>query len=263
MPIQTLIIIPARSGSKGIPDKNIKLLGDKPLIAWTAQAIQNAKLSNCIAILSTDSELYAKVGRDAGLHVPFIRPAECSNDQASAVAVVEHALHWFKDEYRYLPEQVMWLQPTSPFRSSAIIEQALVMMEELQADGVIGCKEIHRDLTTLFMVARTLDVYKGLGNSSVADKGQCVERLPENDGGFLVPLSNDKAIQTRRQEIEPLLTPNGAMYLCKTAVLQQRKSFYSERTASLVMDAIMSLDIDTSTDWAMAEALVTAGLVER
>lgn len=230
MPIQTLIIVPARSGSKGIPDKNIKLLGDKPLIAWTARAIQQANLSNCIAVLSTDSDHYANVGRDAGLHVPFIRPAECSNDKATALAVVEHALHWFEDEYHYLPEQVMWLQPTSPFRSSAIIEQALELMERRQADGVIGCKEIHRDLTTLF----------------------------KSNDGFLTALSHDQAIQSRRQEVEPLLTPNGAMYLCNTAVLQEKKSFYAERTVPLVMDAVMSLDLDTLTDWAMAEAFVQA-----
>lgn len=235
MPIQTLIIIPARSGSKGIPDKNIKLLGGKPLIVWTAQAIQKANPGNYIAVLSTDSDRYAKVGRDAGLHVPFIRPAECSNDDASALAVVEHALLWFENEYNYLPEQVMWLQPTSPFRSSAILEQALDMMERQQADGVIGCKEIHRDLTTLF----------------------------RSDGGFLRPLCDDKATQTSRQGIEPLLTPNGAMYLCKTVILQERKSFYSERTVPLVMDSIMSLDIDTLTDWAIAEAFVKAELVER
>lgn len=234
MPIQTLIIVPARSGSKGIPDKNIKLLDGKPLLVWTARAIQRANISNYIAILSTDSDRYAKVGRDAGLHVPFIRPAECSNDKASALAVVGHALQWFEGEYNYLPEQVMWLQPTSPFRSSAIIEQALELMERQQADGVIGCKEIHRDLTTLF----------------------------RSDGGFLRALCNDKNTQTTRQEIEPLLTPNGAMYLCKTAGLLIKKSFYSERTVPLVMDSIMSLDIDTLTDWAMAEAFVKAKLAE-
>lgn len=234
MPIQTLIIIPARSGSKGIPDKNIKLLDGKPLIVWTAQAIQRANLSNYIAILSTDSDRYAKVGCDAGLHVPFIRPATCSNDNASALAVIEHALLWFEEEYEYLPEQVMWLQPTSPFRPSAIISQALELMERELADGVIGCKEIHRDLTTLF----------------------------KSMGGFLRPLCDDTATQTRRQDIEPLLTPNGAMYLCKTAILQGKKSFYSERTIPLVMDSIMSLDIDTLTDWTMAEAFVKAKLVE-
>ena len=128
----------------------------------------------------------------------------------------------------------MWLQPTSPFRSSAIIEQALDMMAKRQADGVIGCKELHRDLTTLF----------------------------KTNDGFLTALNSDQAVQNRRQEVEPLLTPNGAMYLCKTSVLQEKKSFYSDRTAPLVMDAIMSLDIDTLTDWAMAEALVKANALD-
>jgi CMP-N,N'-diacetyllegionaminic acid synthase len=235
MRVQTLIIVPARSGSKGIPNKNIKLLGGKPLLAWTARAIEDVKSCNCLAVLSTDSEQYADVGRKAGLHVPFIRPGDCSNDTASALAVVNHALQWFEGEYRYSPEQVMWLQLTSPFRSSAIIEQALAMMVQQRADGVVGCKEIHRDLTTLF---RSRD-------------------------GFLTALGEENRVQTRRQDVEPLLTPNGAMYLCKTSVLQAKQSFYSERTLPLVMDAIMSLDIDTPTDWAMAEALVTAGLVEQ
>jgi N-acylneuraminate cytidylyltransferase/CMP-N,N'-diacetyllegionaminic acid synthase len=107
-------------------------------------------------------------------------------------------------------------------------------MQREQVDGVIGCKEIHRDLTTLF----------------------------KSKNGFLRSLCDDIATQTRRQDIEPLLTPNGAMYLCKTAVLQKKKSFYSERTIPLVMDAVMSLDIDTLTDWTMAEAFVKAKLVE-
>jgi N-acylneuraminate cytidylyltransferase/CMP-N,N'-diacetyllegionaminic acid synthase len=230
--IRTLIIIPARSGSKGIPDKNIKLLGGKPLLAWTAEAIQQTNLSDCLAILSTDSELYAKVGSDAGLNVPFIRPADCSNDNTSAIAVIDHALHWFEGEHHYLPEQVMWLQPTSPFRPSAIIAQALEMMDSQQADGVIGCKEIHRDLTTLF----------------------------NTQGGFLKPLSHGQTTQTRRQDVKPLLTPNGAMYLCRTSVLQEKKSFYAGRTLPLLMDSIMSLDIDTLTDWSMAEAFVQAAL---
>jgi len=234
MLIKTLIIVPARSGSKGIPDKNIRLLGDKPLLAWTARAIEKADPGNCVAVLSTDSERYADVGREAGLRVPFIRPADCANDTASALAVIDHALQWFEAEYNYVPEQVMWLQPTSPFRSPAIIEQALATMAQRQADGVVGCKEIHRDLTTLF---RTRE-------------------------GFLIALSEER-VQTRRQDVEPLLTPNGAMYLCKTSVLLEKQSFYSERTLPLVMDAIMSLDIDTPIDWAMAEALVNAGLVEQ
>lgn len=233
MRIKTLIIVPARSGSKGILDKNIKCLGGKPLIAWTAQAIQAAQLDNSLAILSTDTPHYAAVGRAVGLDAPFIRPAAYAQDNTSTLAVTEHAVQWFKQEYGYLPEQVMVLQPTSPFRSADIITEALDMMQNLQVDSVIGCKEIHRDLTTLFTL----------------------------DQAFLRPLDTVKATQSCRQDCAPLLTPNGAMYVCSTAVLQEFKSVYAERTVPLVMDAIMSLDIDTLTDWAMAEALVQAGLV--
>ncbi|NOT84751.1 MAG: acylneuraminate cytidylyltransferase family protein [Methylococcaceae bacterium] len=232
MLIKTFIIIPARSGSKGIPDKNIKLLGGKPLIAWTAEAIKTAKLDNCLAILSTDSNRYAEVGLATGLAVPFIRPPIYAEDSTSTLAVAEHALQWFEQKYHYLPEQVMLLQPTSPFRAPGMLNQALEMMQTSQADGVIGCKEIHRDLTTLFNL----------------------------EAGFLRPLS-DKVTQTRRQDIAPLLTPNGALYLCKTAVILEKKSVYAEKTLPLVMDAMMSLDIDTLTDWAMAEAFVQAYLV--
>ena len=232
MLIKTFIIIPARSGSKGIPDKNIKLLGGKPLIAWTAEAIQLAQLDNCLAILSTDSNRYAEIGRAAGLQVPFIRPQAYAEDSTSTLAVAEHALQWFEQTHHYLPEQVMLLQPTSPFRAAGMLNQAVEMMQTDQADGVIGCKEIHRDLTTLFNL----------------------------ESGCLKPLS-DQATQTRRQDIAPLLTPNGALYLCKTAVILEQKSVYAARTLPLVMDAMMSLDIDTLSDWAMAEAFVQADLV--
>lgn len=232
MLIKTFIIIPARSGSKGIPDKNIKLLAGKPLIAWTAQAIQAAQLENALAILSTDSIRYADVGREVGLLVPFIRPTGYAQDTTSALTVIEHALQWFQQTYHYYPEQVMLLQPTSPFRSATIIRQALAMLQTFQADSVIGCKAIHRDLSTLF---------------------KC-------DDGFLRPLNTEVTTQTRRQDIAPLLTPNGAMYVCKTSVIQEKRSLYAERTLPLVMDEIMSLDIDTETDWAIAEAFVQATL---
>lgn len=233
MKIDVLIMVPARSGSKGIADKNIKPLAGRPLLAWTTEAIRLAGLKNAVAILTTDSEDYARLGRVLGLNVPFIRPEEYSGDAASALAVVHHALQWFFCDYGYYPESSMWLQPTSPFRSAAIIRQAMDMMTEQGADAVIGCKPIHRDLTTLF----------------------------SDESGFLSPLSQDKPTQTTRQQVRPLLTPNGAMYLCKTAHLLEKQSFYPEKTLPLVMNAVQSLDIDTEEDWAMAEAFIKQGLV--
>ena len=102
-----------------------------------------------------------------------------------------------------------------------------------QIDAVIGCMAIHRDLTTLF----------------------------KTEAGFLRPLNKHKPTQTTRQQIEPLLTPNGAMYLCKTAYLLKNQSFYPEKTVPLHMNALQSLDIDNELDWLMAEAFIKQGLV--
>jgi CMP-N,N'-diacetyllegionaminic acid synthase len=231
--IQTFIVIPARSGSKGVIDKNIKLLGGKPLLQWTVEAIGTSGIENSLAILSTDSSHYAEIGKSLGLQVPFLRPAECAGDSASALQVIEHAVKWFRSEYGYLSEQTMWLQPTSPFRSAAIIHQAVSILIEQQAKAVIGCKEIHRDLTTLFHCEK----------------------------GYLVPVDSSRPTQTSRQQSKSLLTPNGAMYLCKTKYLLEQKTFYPPKTLPLVMGAIESLDIDTEEDWAMAEAFIKQGLV--
>ncbi len=233
MKIGLLIVIPARSGSKGIADKNIKLLGGRPLLEWTVDSIRQAKIDNSLVILSTDSEKYAEIARRIGLTAPFLRPSQYANDSASAIQVAEHALSWFEFEYGYLPEQLMWLQPTSPFRSCASITQAVEMMENRQADSVIGSREIYRNLTSLF----------------------------DTENGFLKPLNSNHKMHNNRQDIKPLLTPNGAMYLCKTSVLRDKKSFYGERTLPLIMDSIKGLDIDTPSDWAIAEAFIQHGLI--
>ncbi|MGZ0076709.1 acylneuraminate cytidylyltransferase family protein [Methylomonas sp. YC3] len=230
--VKILVIIPARSGSKGVVDKNIRSLLGKPLIQWTVDAVNDAKLVDSVILLSTDSSVYAELGRDMGLVVPFLRPADCASDNASALQVIEHALGWFKQQYRYLPAFVMWLQPTSPFRPASTIQKAVSLVNDQRADAVIGCKEIYRDLTTLF---------------------RC-------EDGLLRALDSERVTQTSRQQ-QPLLTPNGAMYLCKADYLLEHKSFYPPKTVPLVMNAIQSLDIDSEEDWAMAEAFILHGLV--
>lgn len=233
MQIETLIIVPARSGSKGIINKNIKPLGQQPLLAWTTAAIRQANLSASLAILSTDSEEYAALGRQFGLHVPFLRPADLASDQTSAMQVVQHALNWFQSVYHYLPLRTLWLQPTSPFRRAEDMSLAIEMMQQNQVDAVIACKEIQRDLSTLF---------------------NC-------ENGFLSALDKQKITQISRQQTKPLLTPNGALYLCNTLYLMKNLSFYPEKALPLIMNEIQSLDIDTEIDWAIAEAYISQGLV--
>ncbi|OQW71589.1 MAG: N-acylneuraminate cytidylyltransferase [Proteobacteria bacterium ST_bin11] len=231
--IDLLMVVPARGGSKGLPDKNIRFLDHKPLLSWTADAISIAGLPNSLALLSTDSERYAEIGRQYGLSVPFLRPADYATDHASSIQVLEHVLDWFHFQYGYFPSFTMLLQPTSPFREPAIIKQAVDMVRQGRADAVIGCKEIFRDLTTLF---------------------RC------NDG-FLRALDSSKPTQSGRQQSQALLTPNGAMYLCNTDYLLTHRSFYPPRTAPLIMNAVQSLDIDSEEDWLIAESFIKQGLV--
>lgn len=232
-PIKTLIIVPARSGSKGVIDKNIKLLGGKPLLQWTCEAIHNARLVAAFSLLSTDHPRYAELGKQLGLETPFLRPMEYATDQTPALEVIRHALVWFEAAHGYLPENTIWLQPTSPFRGSECLRQALDIIQTPSVNAVVGCYAIHRNLTTLF----------------------------RNQDGFLQPLDSESPIQTSRQQNAPLLTPNGALYLCKTSEILERQTLYPPNTRPLMMDSIQSLDIDTEEDWAIAEAFIQQGLL--
>jgi CMP-N,N'-diacetyllegionaminic acid synthase len=227
-----LIVIPSRGGSKGLPGKNIKPLGGMPLLGWTVTAIKQSGLSPAATILSTDSDEIAAIGQELGLTVPFLRPNDLATDEAVAVDVALHAIDWFESEYGTAPEFIMWLQPTSPFRPPEKILEAFRLLIEHQADAVLGVKSIHRTLQTLF------------------------HRNPDN---LLTPLLTGDTVTTRRQEVNPIYTPNGAMYLLRSEVLRSEKSFFPSRSLPLIMDKIESLDIDNPIDWDLAESIVSAG----
>jgi len=226
-PCEVLVVIPARGGSKGLPGKNIKPLGGLPLLGWTAEALRQSGLHEARCLLSTDDTAIAKAGHACGLEAPFLRPAALAGDTASSVDVVLHALDWLAEAHGEHPPWVLLLQPTSPFRPPAAIDRALEMLhDDPTLDAVIGVKALQRSPGSLF--------------------------LPDARG-HLCPLGDDGI--TRRQDSPGLLTPNGALYLVRSAVLRTGGNFFPPATAPLPMDAIASLDIDDATDWAMAEAL--------
>lgn len=121
---QAIAIIPARSGSKSIIDKNLVSLGGFPLIAYSIAA---AKLSRSIGrvIVSTDSEQYAEIARFYGAEVPFLRPADLSNDSATDIEFMQHAMNWFDDNEPETSEYWVHLRPTTPLRDPTLIENAL------------------------------------------------------------------------------------------------------------------------------------------
>jgi CMP-N,N'-diacetyllegionaminic acid synthase len=123
-----IAIIPARSGSKGVPGKNIMLLGGYPLIAYSIAA---AKLSGIKRVLvSTDSEEYALVTRRYGAETPFLRPDEISSDQSTDFEFMRHAIDWMIDKEKIVPEFWIHLRPTTPLRDPQIIKDALVQIQQ-------------------------------------------------------------------------------------------------------------------------------------
>ena len=119
-----LCLIPARSGSKGIYNKNIKMLGDKPLIAWSIEGSKQSKY-NMKIIVSTDSKEYAVIARKYGAETPFLRPKEISQDLSTDYEFIKHALEWLKNNESYIPDIILQLRPTQPFRKVKDIDNCI------------------------------------------------------------------------------------------------------------------------------------------
>ena len=228
-----LILVPARGGSKGLPGKNTRLLGGLPLLAWTARAIAASGVP-ARAVLSTDDPAIAEIGRAHGLEAPFLRPAALATDTAGSFEVVEHALDWLEHEAAFRPSAVMLLQPTCPFRRPERLAQALDLLARPGTEGVIGITAIDRSLSVMYR---------------------------EDDQGVLQPLAAwDERI--RRQDGRPLLTPNGTLYLSTRESLIRHRRLFPPRLRPLPTHAVEAIDIDTPEDWALAEAVVAAGLAK-
>ena len=222
-----LIVIPARGGSKGLPGKNARTLGEIPLLGWTAEAIKYSGLSSAPCLLSTDDEKIAEIGQEVGLEVPFMRPSHLAGDHTTPDAVALHAVEWITDKIGKKPKLVMLLQPTSPFRKPESLLQSLKKIENY--DAVIGVKAIYRSLHTLFFADSNMN---------------------------LNPLNQDENLTCRRQDAKTIFTPNGALYLIRTEKLGGSRQFFPKSLQGIEMDQISSIDIDDSVDWKMAEALV-------
>ena len=221
-----LIIVPARGGSKRLPGKNLRPFGGKSLLSRTAEAITEAA-PDAAVLLSTDDNTIAAEGRRLGWRVPFLRPAELASDQATTIDVVLHALDFRRDETGADPELVMVLQPTSPLRGSACIRAAIDLLGTREdADAVIGMVELALPPARLYFSKRN---------------------------GIAEPVSADLRL--------PVYIPNGAIYLARTLAVRAECSLYTSRVLPLVMDTISSIDIDTESDWRLAEAALNAHLL--
>lgn len=223
-----LLLVPARGGSKGIPGKNIRPLGGRPLIDWT---IREALASNAgRVVVSTDSGEIAAIARQCGAEVPFLRPAELATDETGSFEVAEHALKWAETHFGELPGLLVLLQPTSPFRTAEDIVSAVKLVENSGAPAAIGVCEAnpHPWMTRKIMPDGSLD-------------------------HFVAFPSHIK----RRQDFPPAYAINGAMYVIRSSVLLEKKTFQPAGTLAFAMPRERSLDIDTQDDLEIAEFLTT------
>ena len=218
-------LIPARSGSKGIPGKNVRVLGDKPLIAHTIDA---ARAAECLdrVVVSTDAPFIAEIAKRHSAEVPWLRPAELATDTASILDVVLHSLEMFRSVEQYSPDAVMVLQPTSPFRSASTIRAAVEMYGRSSGESVVSVS-----------VAR--------------DHPHWCKRV--TPAGILQPWDPQAQVPNTRQELPPAYCVNGVLYLASVATLRTRRSLYGEQTRALIVPEEESLDLDTLWDWRMAE----------
>jgi len=225
---ETIGLITARGGSKSIPQKNIKMLAGKPLIAWTIEVALQCKYLSRI-IVSTDDEKIAEVARQWGAEVPFIRPAELARDDSSSISAVLHAIHWLEEKEGFCPEYIMQLQPTSPFRTAEDISRAIELAKDRHAVAVVSVCEAERHP---YLCKRILD------DGTLAD-------FMKTDINYL-----------RRQDFPPAYALNGAIYLNQRGALLRDQTDLPEGTVAYVMPQERSIDIDTPWDWHLAELIL-------
>lgn len=222
-----LAIIPARSGSKGIPNKNIKLMMGKPLIEFTIGEAKKSKYLDKI-IVSTDSEEIADISRNLDITVPFIRPKRIAEDNSDAKDVIIHALEYLlakKEIFDYF----IYLQPTSPFRTFKNIDSAI--------EKIIG----DPDASTLVSLVKTK---KNPFWMKRIDKEGYIKNFFDHNNYY------------RRQDLPEVYSLNGAIYMSEVIHFIENKDFLTAKCIPFIMNEIESLDIDDEDDWNYCEFLM-------
>ncbi len=225
--MEILGIIPARGNSKGIPRKNLALLAGKSLLQYTAEAAKGSK-SLTRTMVSTDDQEIAEAGKKLGLEVPFLRPEVFAKDDTPMLDVLLDLLQTLEKD-GYSPDLLVLLQPTSPLRTSMDIDEAIRLLQDMDADTVVSVVPIPHQFTPA-----------------------CAQRMID---GALIPFLDGPEI-LQRQKKEPLYARNGpAIVVCKVSSLQT-KGFYGGKTVPYVMPLERSLDIDGPEELAYAEFLL-------
>jgi CMP-N,N'-diacetyllegionaminic acid synthase len=225
-----LAVIPARGGSKGVPHKNIRLVSNQPLIGYTIQAALAAQQLLYRVIVSTEDEEIARISRDLGAEVPFMRPPELATDTAPTRPVLQHAVDFIEKRDDVQIDWVLLLQPTALFRTAEDIEIAISTALAHECDSVISVTQVFAEHPILM---------KRIENDQLLS--YCIE---EKEG-------------TRRQDYSPsAYIRNGAIYLTRRDILMDQDSIWGKIIRPYVMPAERSVNIDSEIDLKVAELLI-------
>ncbi len=233
---KVMVIIPARGGSKGIPEKNIVSLGGKPLISYTIETAKQSKYINRI-IVSTDDEKIADVSRRYGAEVPFMRPEDMARDESPVVPVLHHAVQWLEGNQGYRADILLMFQPTSPFIKVQQVDDAIkLLLSNPDADAV----------TTVIELPHVFHPYN--------------IREIEDDGSveFFMPVEHDR-YSTR--QTKPKFYAFGNFYVFRHDTLAKQKSLYGKKCLPLIIDSLTAFDINYPADLAIAECILNKGLL--
>ncbi len=225
--MRNIAIIPARSGSKGLKDKNIKILNKKPMIQYTIESAIQSNMFDEIMV-STDSNLYAEIAVECGAKVPFLRSEKYSNDTASSWDVVKEVLYKYEKMGKKF-DTVTLLQPTSPLRSKDDIINAYNLFREKEANTVVSvCEVDHSPL-----LCNTL-----------------------NDDLCMDNFLDKNVVNSPRQKLGTYYRLNGAIYIVNVEFLKNNEYIYENKSYASVMSKENSIDVDDITDFKIAEALI-------
>jgi CMP-N,N'-diacetyllegionaminic acid synthase len=222
-------IIPARGGSKGVLGKNIKLLGEKPLICYTIDATKDSKLLNEVILSSDDDEIMA-VANELGLKIPFKRPDNLATDESPTIDTVIHALEYYKSNGITF-DAVCLLQVTNPFRTGKFIDEAITKFQNSNTDSLISVLEVPHEYNPHWI-------------------------FEENTNGNLKISTGEEKIITCRQNLPTSFYRDGSIYIAKVEVIMKQRSLYGKSISYILADKDRHVNIDTMKDWKIAEELV-------
>ena len=224
--MKNIAIITARSGSKGIRDKNIKLLGNKPLLAYTIEAALNSKMFEKVMV-STDSEKYAEISRSWGASVPFLRSEENAKDTASSWDTVSEVLHRYSEKGEEF-DTFCLLQPTSPFRTGEDIKKAYSLYLKKRANAIVSVCEVEHSLQWCNKLDDTYSLDGFVGRDDIR----------------------------QRQILDKYYRINGAIYISHVKTFEKDPFIYRDGAYAYIMSSTRSIDIDTELDFIYAETIL-------